>query len=319
MIINTFHRTRANLFVFGGKSLASDAACPSPLFRRRTRVAAPLMQASHRSLHSANSTVCGWPVRRYERVSSGCRSSPHPEMCACLPTRGKQKLKLPFCPSIAAQDTVARNHRGAVQSRTVFLSRGTSCLMFKHRFSACETPFLKLHWRIRVTIRTFIDSAVELHALGRHDVALALACAAIDATAAKAFPNVKESGRRYKSFLKRSMSVVIKFGFPGIEANSIRIKCINIPDLKKDAEGYVGIEDIIYHVVRCGLIHQCEIDSRVVFTDRTELGNFGTSFRVPKQLISGLICAVKLDRINAAEFLNEDPLQGSQFLVEPSV
>jgi len=152
-----------------------------------------------------------------------------------------------------------------------------------------------------VSIKTFVETAAELHNAGKYDVALALACAAVDATAAKLYPN-KNNNQRNKEFLKKSMSIVTRHGFPGIQASEIRIKCFNTPDLKTDQNGYVGIEDIIYHTLRCGLIHQCEIDSRLVFTDHAEIGDFNAQFRVPRQLIVGLLKAVILDECNKAEF-----------------
>lgn len=153
-----------------------------------------------------------------------------------------------------------------------------------------------------MSIRSFVDAALESHAAGKHDIALTLACAAVDATAAKLYPNEKKNSARYKTFLKRSMETVTRHGFPGVQASSIRIKCRNIRNLKTDEQGYVGIEDIIYHTLRCGLVHQCEIDARLVFTEHTEIGDFDLTFRVPKQLVLGLIVAVMQDKINYSEF-----------------
>lgn len=159
--------------------------------------------------------------------------------------------------------------------------------------------------KLPMSIRSFIDAAIESHAAGKYDVALALACAAVDATAAKLYPSEKSNAARYKAFLKRAMRTITLNGFPGIQASEIRIKCRNVPDLKTDEFGYVGIEDIIYHTLRCGLVHQCEIDTRIVFTERTEIGDFESSFRVPRQLVLGLIKAVTQDESNCAEFQDE--------------
>jgi hypothetical protein len=155
-----------------------------------------------------------------------------------------------------------------------------------------------------LSIRTFVETASDLHVAGKYDVALALACAACDATAAKLYPDEKQNNKRYKDFLIKTMPVITRFGFPGILASSIRIKCFDVPDLKQDTEGYVGIEDIIYGTLRCGLLHQCEIDSRIIFTENTEIGDFTTKFRIPRQLIVGLLEAVRQEPCNATEFSN---------------
>jgi len=53
------------------------------------------------------------------------------------------------------------------------------------------------------------------------------------------------------------MRLITHYGFPGIDAGGILMKCINVPDLDTDPDGYVSIADIIYHIVRCSVIHEC--------------------------------------------------------------
>lgn len=132
-------------------------------------------------------------------------------------------------------------------------------------------------------------------------MALSLACSAVDATSTKMFPDEKYNNVRYKSFLQKNMRLVTTFGMPGVSAGGIRIKCVNIPELKTDKENMASLEDIIYHVIRCGLIHQCEIEDKIEFTERTMLGDFKGKFRVPYAIILGLIMAVILSKENAAE------------------
>jgi hypothetical protein len=70
------------------------------------------------------------------------------------------------------------------------------------------------------------------------------------------------------------MKFITLFGFPGISASGIKIKCINIQDLKTDNNNMVNIENIIYHTIRCGLIHQCDISSQIEFTPYTHIGDY---------------------------------------------
>ncbi len=120
--------------------------------------------------------------------------------------------------------------------------------------------------------------------------ALCLACIAVDACALKCYPNKKKSSERYKLFLKENFRDICELGFPGIIASNIKIK-INIPNvnLKPDKNKYVNMEQIIYHILRCGLVHQCEIDKTVEFTDSTEIGDWNDKFYIPKAIILGLI------------------------------
>jgi hypothetical protein len=143
-----------------------------------------------------------------------------------------------------------------------------------------------------MSIANFVAAAIDELGAGRYDVAMSLACSAIDGTTAKALSQSKKSGERFKVFLEENMRLITRYGFPGIEASGIRIKCINIPDIKTDNEGYVSIADIIYHVVRCSVIHECSIDERIEFTEQTHIGDFKTKFRIPRKLIVGLLAAV---------------------------
>lgn len=50
------------------------------------------------------------------------------------------------------------------------------------------------------------------------------------------------------------MNIISTFGMPGISAGSIRVGCKNIKELKTDNNHAAGLEDIIYHIIRCGLV-----------------------------------------------------------------
>jgi hypothetical protein len=82
-------------------------------------------------------------------------------------------------------------------------------------------------------------------------------------------------------------------------------QCTTIPDLKTDHESMAGIEDIIYHIIRCGLIHQCEIDKQIEFAEETLVGDFDGKFRIPANIVYGLIMAVVLDESNKNESLDK--------------
>lgn len=54
------------------------------------------------------------------------------------------------------------------------------------------------------------------------------------------------------------------------------------------------MEQIIYHVLRCGLVHNCEIEKAIVFSEKTMIGDWNTNeFYMPKSLMWGLIAAIK--------------------------
>jgi hypothetical protein len=151
-----------------------------------------------------------------------------------------------------------------------------------------------------MSVASFVASSIDEYHAGRYDVALALACAAIDATATKSIGDFSvHNAERFKTFLENNMRIITSFGFPGIVAGGIRIRCRSVPDLRTDSDGYVSIADIIYHIVRCGLIHECLIDQRIGFVQETYIGDFDRTFRIPRSVIFGLLMAVILSTSNA--------------------
>jgi hypothetical protein len=152
-------------------------------------------------------------------------------------------------------------------------------------------------------LASFVDGALTTHNLGQSDVALALACAAIDATAKRVYPQAKV-GERYRAFLRENLVLVTAFGFPGLQAGGIRIKVgpnSGLDPKDVDEHDYTGIEAILYRTVRCGLVHECDIDTKIRFTKGTQIGDFDETFSLPAALILGLLAAVILHPVNADE------------------
>lgn len=145
-----------------------------------------------------------------------------------------------------------------------------------------------------MSIQSFIQAAKTLAKENYYFEALCLTCIAIDARAAQIYTN-KSVTERYKLFLGQHFRTITNIGFPGISADNIRIKVnANISNLKTDVDGYVDMEQIIYHVLRCGLVHNCEIEKAIVFTDRIMIGDWNTDeFYMPKSLMWGLIAAIE--------------------------
>ncbi len=144
-----------------------------------------------------------------------------------------------------------------------------------------------------MSIKSFRESSQLLYENDKYLESLTLACIAIDACAAKLYPGESVTNRN-KHFLKDYFRVISKYGFPGIQASSIRIKLnANIDNLKKDEHGYVDMEQIIYHVIKCGLVHEATIDERIKFTNKTMIGDFNSDqFYLPRAIIFGLLKAI---------------------------
>ncbi len=154
-------------------------------------------------------------------------------------------------------------------------------------------------------ISKFIEIALEMVERDENAIALSLTASAIDATAKK-MTNTKKNRERYLKFLEKYMRIITFRGLPGIVASGIRIKCENWKAVKADKNGYASLEEIIYTAIRCGLIHECEIDKMIVFTDKTIIGNQKNIFMLPKELVNGLILAVILSEYNKEEKSNDN-------------
>lgn len=144
-----------------------------------------------------------------------------------------------------------------------------------------------------MSIELFTHAAQLLYTNNFYYEALCLVCCAIDACAAVDYPKLRTS-ERYKKFLADHFRIICRYGFPGIEASQIKIKLnCKVEDLKPDQDGYVDMTQIIYHTIRCGLVHKSAIDNSIIFVDRTIIGNYEDGhFYVPRSLILGLISAI---------------------------
>lgn len=145
-----------------------------------------------------------------------------------------------------------------------------------------------------MSIQSFLNAAKVLYDKNFYEEALCLVCTAVDAAAATYYPE-KRVTERYKLFLKDNFRTISEVGFPGISAAGIRIKINSeVDNLRRDPNGYVDMEHIIYHVLRCGLVHGCHLDERISFVDRTIIGDWNDGkFFLPKAIIWGLIAAIE--------------------------
>jgi hypothetical protein len=150
-------------------------------------------------------------------------------------------------------------------------------------------------------IGNFISNAIKNYKAGEYNIALSLTCSALDATAKKINPHLNNN-RRIKKFISDNMRIVSFFGLPGISCGRLRIGCDSISEIKKDAQNRVGLEDVIYHAIRCNLIHECKPDPRIEFTTHTHIGGEKDGkFFLPSQILNGLIFSVLLQDVNEKE------------------
>ncbi|HEY0829206.1 MAG TPA: hypothetical protein VGE40_13990 [Bacilli bacterium] len=156
-----------------------------------------------------------------------------------------------------------------------------------------------------ISVGERIRESIDYMDQGRIEAALTPACIAIDITAQKYFSKPKTTKNDYKQFLVEHMWLITYMGLPGVVAESIKVR-FSHKDIINDQDGYCTLEQIIYHVVRCNLVHSTGIDDRIVWNNHIVLGNDAEGrLIVSSKLIWGLIGAVVFCEANRDENINE--------------
>lgn len=135
--------------------------------------------------------------------------------------------------------------------------------------------------------------------------ALIQVCIAIDGTSKKEFRGkiAKKQSRRYKAFLKEYNSFItgVATGFIAL-ANPI---IFQIPD-SNNSLTCKTMDEILYHVVRCTLLHEGILPDKVEFTEKNVLGSTADGkMLLSRNLILALILSVVASRANVNERLPE--------------
>ncbi len=109
-----------------------------------------------------------------------------------------------------------------------------------------------------------IEEAIAKMDAGDCEGALIPASIAVDATATQEYPALTNN-QVYKSFLGDNLDLFTRASFGGIRIGRIALK-YDHPDSRSSADGTCTVEQILYHVVRCGLLHQAGLPPTLRFT-----------------------------------------------------
>ncbi len=145
-----------------------------------------------------------------------------------------------------------------------------------------------------------VSATLGALAKGDHEQALHDICSAIEVTATK---EAGKSGRRsYKDFIADNLVLITRSAF-GVDGTwgSMGFK-YDHPDVKPGPNGFCSFEDIMYHVVRCGLYHEATLPSSLTFTNNNVIScDGGKTLSLPAALTKGLTVAVLTSPVNAGE------------------
>jgi len=140
---------------------------------------------------------------------------------------------------------------------------------------------------------------------GRPEAALLPISAAIDATVQAEYGLSKGTKSSYKQWLRENTWVVCVAGLRQILTPKIMVPALH-PDLNPDANGRCDLTDVLYHVVRCGLVHQADISKFIGFSADIILGCEPPRYVVADTLPLGLAVAAILSPANAGALLAND-------------
>jgi hypothetical protein len=73
--------------------------------------------------------------------------------------------------------------------------------------------------------------------------------------------------------------------------------------VSSDADGICSAEEIFYHVIRCGLLHEACLPSNLRFENRNAIVVRDGLLVLPASLISGIVVAVVVSPVNTTESL----------------
>jgi hypothetical protein len=148
-----------------------------------------------------------------------------------------------------------------------------------------------------MSIRKRVSDTFAKLIAGDPESAMFQICSAIEETAKR------ESGRggraSYKSFLFANTDIICGIGV-GVMLSGIRVAYLH-PEITTDASGTCGLEDIVYHAVRCGLYHSAALPTNIRFT-KNQIGPDGNGILcIPETIISGLAFSVVVSPANGGE------------------
>lgn len=98
------------------------------------------------------------------------------------------------------------------------------------------------------------------------------------------------------------MWLITFIGFPGLMSSEVRVP-FSHPDVLANSVGTVGIEDIVYHVIRCGSVHTDGSESKINWNKNISLAidNISGNLVLHENLVWGLLAAVIFSPANKNE------------------
>jgi hypothetical protein len=148
-----------------------------------------------------------------------------------------------------------------------------------------------------------VSEAIEKMEASDPEGALFQICAAVDVTAQVELG--KPGKGSYKDFLHQNLGLITRISSGRGSILNFFLK-YDHPKIAKAPNGLVSIQDIFYHVVRCGLYHEAGLPGDLKFTDEGQFRVDHGVLVMPSTLIYGLVTAVVVSPVNHNERAQKD-------------
>ena len=157
-----------------------------------------------------------------------------------------------------------------------------------------------------MSIADRVEESINKYNSNDLENALIQVCIALDGTAKKEFPSIKKNNKRFKAIVSANIDIITFFTFN----TNVFVNC---------KFGEYTIEQFIYEVLRCGLLHEGEISARFRLIEAGEpilIG--GNQWCFPKTFIFGTLLAVIGAPSNSNQKVEDHlsvKIMGSQFKI----
>jgi len=149
-----------------------------------------------------------------------------------------------------------------------------------------------------------VAEAIQKMSTGDSEGALIPTSIAVAATAQKQFPH-KKNNESYKRFIRHYLPTITRASLGGLSTTGLRFRYSH-PDIKAAPDGTASIEQILYHSVRCGLLHNAQLPKGLSVTSEGKIGVENGILVLPDSLVFGLLLAVVISPMNANEAAPDD-------------
>jgi len=156
-----------------------------------------------------------------------------------------------------------------------------------------------------VSVGDRIQSVIDHMQKGKIELGLSDVCIAVDITAQKYFKENKSSAECYKKFLDENMWIILMTGMGSLITETIKLPFVH-SDIKSDKEGYCTLQQIIYHIMRCGLVHGTGEKNKIIWNPRIQLAiDLDGNLNLSPSFIWGLVLIVITCDVNKDERVGE--------------